>query len=121
MTIDRVEVENFLERNGFERTHQTKKVVEYRSRSNGKHFYFRTEMGLPRYIRLVVDPSLPLAPLTALAGVALNSPKQLQHGSNMTQFPKRKNNGTDEIHYGVALNLSTVSAIEPFADVFHRL
>jgi predicted GNAT family acetyltransferase len=121
LTIDRTDVQDSLEHNGFERTHETKKMVEYRSRSNGKYIYFRTEIGLPEYIRFVIHPSEPLSKLTAVTGVTVNSPKEIQHGSNMTQFPKRKNRGVDEIHYGAALNVATASALKPFADAFHRL
>lgn len=48
MSIDRSEVENLMDRSGFVRLHETKKVVEYRSSHNGKVLYFRTEIGLPR-------------------------------------------------------------------------
>ncbi|SOD42225.1 hypothetical protein [Nitrosovibrio sp. Nv4] len=121
MSIDRSEVENLIERSGFVRSHETKKVVEYRSSHNGKVFYFRTEIGLPEYIRLVVHPHEEIAGLIALTGVTANSPKEFQHGSNMSRFPKKMNRGKDEIHYGRALNVSSLTALSDLASAFHKL
>lgn len=121
MSIDRSEVEKLMDRSGFVRLHETKKVVEYRSSHNGKVLYFRTEIGLPDYIRLVVHPDEEIAELIALRGVAANSPKELQHGSNMSRFPKKMNEGKDEIHYGRALNVSSLAALGNFASAFHKL
>lgn len=121
MAIYRSEVENSMTRNGFLHSHETKKVVEYRSSFNGKVVYFRTEIGLPEYIRLVVHPYDEIAGLVALSGVTVNSPKEFQHGSNMTCFPKKLNKGKTEIHYGRALNVSSLAALSGFASVFHKL
>ena len=121
MSIQRSEVEKALEASGFERTHATKKVVEYRCRSNNKIFYFRTEIGLPEYIRIVVHPSDDHSPLAAVPGVSINSPKEFQHGSNMKAFPKRKNEGEDEIHYGRAFNIASLLALTAFARAFNAL
>jgi hypothetical protein len=110
-----------MERSGFVRSHETKKVVEYRLSHNGKVFYFRTEIGLPEYIRLVVHPGEEIAELIALSDVVANSPKEFQHGSNMSRFPKKMNEGKDEIHYGRALNVSSLAALADFSSAFHKL
>lgn len=121
MSIQRTDVERVLEASGFERVHSTKKVVEYRSGQNGKIMYFRTEIGLPEYIRIVTHPSEVVGSLLAVSGVSVNSLKEFQHGSNMTTFPRRKNGGEDEIHYGRALNVASLSALSAFAAAFHKL
>jgi len=121
MSIDRSEVENLMQRSGFVRSHETKKIVEYRSSHNGKVLYFRTGIGLPEYIRLVIHPNEEITELIAVDGVAANSPKEFQHGSNMSRFPKKMNKGRDDIHYGRALNLSSLTALSHFASSFHKL
>ena len=69
----------------------------------------------------MVHPHEKIAGLTTLAGVTVNCPKELQHGSNMRLFPKKANKGKDEIHYGRALNVSSLTALGDFASAFHRL
>lgn len=121
MLIERLDVEKTIETREFIRSHTTKKVVEYRSSRNGKTLYFRTELGLPQYIRVVIDPLEDPTPFLTIRGVLVNSPKEFQHGSNMTAFPKRKNRGDDEIHYGRAFNISSLSSFAKFLDAFHLL
>ena len=121
MSIKSADVEESFEANGFRRTHRTKKVVEYQSITNGKYIYFRTEIGLPEFIRVVVHPEESLTTLTAHGGTIINTPKDLQHGSNMTRFPKRKHTGVDEIHFGKALNVASLLALNTFAKNFHAL
>lgn len=121
MSINQSDVESILDAAGLVRRRSTAKVMEYAT-AGGRHIlYLRKDIGLPGYVRVVVHPNLDIAPFTALPGVALNSPKEFQHGSNMTAFPKRRNEGADEIHYGRALNITSVEALERFAKVFSRL
>ena len=121
MSIDGREVEELLESCGFMRTRTTKKVVEYRSSTNAKTIYFRTEIGIPRYIRIVVNPLDAVMPLLAVPGVTINESNEFQHGSNMTAFPKQRNDGVDKIHYGRALNIDSMASLAAFASAFHRL
>lgn len=118
MGISREEVQDVLESSGLQKVRQTKKVAEYRSPASGQVLYFRHEIGLPEYVRVVIHPGLPHGRLTAIEGVAVNEPKEFQHGSNMTAFPKRKNQGADEIHYGRALNVSSLEALQRLAVAF---
>lgn len=83
--------------------------------------YFRTGIGLPEYIRLVVHPDEEIAELIALRNVAANSPKEFQHGSNMSCLSKKMNEGKDEIHYGKALDVSSLAALSNFSSAFHKL
>jgi hypothetical protein len=116
--MKREDVEQALDTAGLERVRSTKKVIEYRSKNSNRVFYFRTEIGLPGYVRVVIHPEETHCELTSIAGVDVNSPKEFQHGSNMSKFPKRKNDGVDEIHYGRALNIGSMVALERFASVF---
>ena len=120
MSMRSEDVERMLKDSGLERTRSTKKLVEFRSPGTDRFLYFRSEIGLPGYIRVVIHPTEPYEDLTALAGVEVNSPKEYQHGSNMTVFPKRKNKGVDEIHYGRALNIDSLCALERFAKLFRK-
>lgn len=121
MSIEQSEAEGALRVNSFERTHSTKKALEYRSPHNGKFLYLRTDVGIPAYARIVVHPAEVVSTLIAIAGVELNSPNELQHGSNLGRFPTRKNRGKTDIHYGRALNISSASALAAFAVAFHKL
>jgi hypothetical protein len=121
MSIERQDVEKVFQQSGLERVRFTKKVVEFRSCRNGQVLYFRTDIGLPNYIRLVVHPTHKHDHLAALEGVRINAPKEFQHGSNMTSFPMRRNGGVDEIHYGRAMNVASLEALSRFASAFHEV
>lgn len=118
MPFDQQEVENVLEKNGFTKSKTTKKIGEFRSSLNGKYIYLRHK-NLPNQIRLVVDPREPKELFRDINGVVEAS--KFEHGSNMTQFPKRKNTGIDQIHFGIAHNISSIDALVDFATAFHKL
>lgn len=120
MAIDITDVAQRLESNGFARGHETKKVVEFKSKTNGKALYFRTERGLPNYIRLVIHPFDDVSPLLIISGVEANK-NEFEHGSNMLRFPKKKYKGKDDIHYGRALNIFSLAALTEFSTAFHHL
>ena len=121
MSIKRDEVEKIIEANHFARTRATKKVVEYRSERSGKVFYFRKDIGLPIYVRIVTHPNQDVSTLLALDGVVQNPQKEFQHGSNMMAFPKEVHEGKEEIHFGRALNIDSLAALTAFSSTFHHI
>lgn len=113
-------IENMFETNKFQKTKETKKVVEYKSVTNGKYLYFRKDVGLPDYIRVVINPNEVHLDITKSNDISINR-TEFQHGSNMTRFPKRINGGEKEIPYGRAINIHSELGMVNFINNFHAL
>lgn len=120
MAITISDVERQLEANGFQRGNGTNKAVEFKSNRNGKILYFRPERGLPNYIRLAMHPTDDITSLLAISGVEANK-NEVEHGSNMLRFPKKKYKGKKDIHFGKALNIFSLEALAAFSVAFHSL
>lgn len=120
MNFYSTKIENIFDSNRFQKMRETKKVVEYKSVTNGKYFYFRRDIGLPNYIRVVINPNEVHLNLVNSSDVSVNK-TEFQHGSNMLQFPKRINGGEKEIPYGRALNIKSENGLTNFISSFHAL
>lgn len=69
-------------------------------------------------MQIVIHPHLKFEPFLDLPGISCPKPDEFHHGSNMRQFPKHKNHGEDEIHYGRALKIDSLEALTRFLQFF---
>lgn len=99
-------------------TRDTKKRDEYQAPVTGHYLYFSKERDLTSSMQIVIHPHLKFEPFFNLPGVSCPKPDEFHHGSNMRQFPKRKNHGEDEIHYGRALKIDSLEALARFLQFF---
>ena len=114
--MNQIDVDTFLQANGFLPTGATGKVIEYRSGALGRFIYFRFDVGLPGYARIVIHPSEDAKRFHFIEGVKVL--EDMRFGNAMKQFPKKKRTSDKEIHYGRALNISTFGALEAFSTAF---
>lgn len=103
---------------GYVRTRKTAKLDEYQAPTTGQYLYFYTERDLSSSIQVVIHPDLQFEPFINLPGVTCPKPDQFRHGSNMRQFPTRKNRGENEINYGRALEIDSPEALARFLQFF---
>ena len=94
----------------------TKKVVEWEK--DGQVLYLRLGQGFPRHADVVVHPDADMSLLLVIPGVEVNKRVTFRHGSNMARFPKRRNKGKNDEHYGRALWVSSVLSLETLCDRF---
>ena len=120
-SISQNDVEKMFEKSGFSQNLANQKIIEYKSNKNGKIVYLRLDHGLPRYMRVVVNPDEMPTKLVAIDGVEINEKNEFQHAGNMTAFPKRVNKGTAPIHYGRAFHINSVKTLGDFLTAFHKL
>ena len=118
MKIEETKIIQLFKSNNFLLSNQTKKLIEFRSSRNNQYIYFRKDIGLPNYIRVVIHPELEYVKLLDISGVEINK-NEFQHGSNMKKFPKRINKGECLINYGRAINIDSESSCHKFCEVFH--
>lgn len=104
---------------GYARTHETAKLDEYQAPTTGQYLYiYKKPEGLKFPLQVIIHPGLKFEPFLELPGVTCPKPDQYRHGSNMRQFPKRKNRGENEIEYGRALEIDSKEALERFLQFF---
>lgn len=104
---------------GYVRTHETAKLDEYQAPTTGQYLYiYKKPEGLKFPLQVIIHPDLRFEPFLDLPGVTCQKPDQFRHGSNMRQFPKRKNRGANEIEYGRALEIDSKEALERFLQFF---
>lgn len=101
----------------YKRTRGTVKLDEYQAPTTGQFLYMYKERDLTSSIQVVIHPGLKLEPYLALPGVICPKPDQFRHGSNMREFPKRKNRGENETPYGRALEINSLEALGHFLQV----
>lgn len=91
---------NDLNMLGCVKTKETVKVIELNFPGTRMYFYLLKES---RNIKIIVHPKLKslLNELREIKGIMIIS--AYYHHSNLSRFPKRKNNGKDEIAYGLAI------------------
>jgi predicted ATPase len=100
---------------GYTCTRETAKLDEYQAPTTGQFIYHNKERAT---IQLVIDPGLNLKPFIELSGVSLKGVEKFYHHSNLRQFPKRKNRGKNEVHYGRALEIDSLDALTSFLQFF---
>jgi predicted ATPase len=103
---------------GYAHTRDTKKRDEYQAPITGHYLYFSKGRDLTSSLQIVIHPHLKFEPFLDLPGVSCPKPDEFHHGSNMRQFPKRKNRGEEEIHYGRALKIDSPDALARFLQFF---
>lgn len=104
---------------GYARTHETAKLDEYQAPTTGQYLYiYKKPDGLKFPFQVIIHPGLKYEPFLGLPGVTCPKPDQFRHGSNMRQFPKRKNRGENEINHGRALEIESKEALERFLQFF---
>ena len=105
--------------NGFERTHETKKVVEYRSKQNSRVLYLRLGQGFPKQADVVVHPDTESSSLRSLPEIKEHK-NVLRYSSNMRLFPEQINEGKAPENYGKAFHALTVQALAGFCKAYGR-
>jgi predicted ATPase len=118
MAMDVDSIRKVFTAQGYTRTRDTKKRDEYQAPVIGHYLYFSKERDLTSSLQIVIHPHLKLEPFLDLSGVSCPKPDEFHHGSNMRQFPKRKNHGEEEIHYGRALKIDSLEALTRFLQFF---
>lgn len=105
-----------IERSGYKLAHFTTKVAEFRSPGDQIIYLIKTNSKLNN-IYLMVHPRLRPADLRLLEGVGSISEENRFH-SNMTQFPKRLNQGQTETAYGWQVQIDTLQDLRKFLSDF---
>lgn len=118
MAMDVDSIRKVFTAQSYPRTRDTKKRDEYQAPATGHYLYFSKEHDLTSSIQVVIHPHLKLEPFLDLPGVSCPKPDEFHHGSTMRQFPKRKNHGEDEIHYGRALKIDSLETLARFLQFF---
>lgn len=96
---------------GYAHTRDTTKLDEYKAPTTGQFLYVYKDRDLSSSIQVVIHPGLKVEPFIDLAGVTCPKSHQFRHGSNMRQFPKRKNRGERETPYGQALEVDSLESL----------
>lgn len=118
MAMDVDSIRKVFTAQSYAHTRDTKKRDEYQAPVTGHYLYFSKERDLTSSIQIVIHPQLKFEPFLDLPGVSCPKPDELHCGSNMRQFPKRKNRGEDEIHYGRTLKINSLEALARFLQFF---
>jgi hypothetical protein len=103
----------------FSLVHESKKVACFSARS-GHNIYIIKGQLRPSNIALAVEPSIDADHLRQLDG----EPKvddTFLHNSNFREFPIRKNNGKNSIHFGRRVRLANSIALGHFLDAYASL
>ena len=104
---------------GYRSTKETKKLTEFESPTGEVVYLVKTTSRL-NSINLMVHPYFQRSMLHGLQGVADIS-REYRFHSNMTRFPKRKNNGESETAHGWQVRVDTVGGLGAFLEAFARL
>lgn len=99
--------------NGFERTNETKKVVEYKSKRNSRVLYLRLGQGFPKQADVVVHPETDSNGLRSLPDIREHK-NIIRYSSNMRLFPEQVNVGKGPENYGKAFHALTAQALTAF-------
>lgn len=99
--------------NHFVITRDNVKATEFQSTINNQYVYFITQVGLPRYIKIVVHPDIDFTRLGY-------SKEGTYHSSNMRRYPMKKHMGRKEIPYGIPFHLS-LQELDDFLGKFNKL
>lgn len=115
------EVANVLARDGFNQSHETKKLVEFTG-PTGHVIYVYKEQAFQSGLQVVVHPELNDETLIKLEGVRRNKRFPLRSGSNMRRFPKRQSpEAANPIAFGRALIADDYQALERMLGTLNSL
>jgi hypothetical protein len=119
MPISAEVIERNLLKTGFIRDHDTSKKRRFISKF-GEYVYINKTSG-DQYSTLIIHPRFrdKYSEFLKISGVSSNSSKgdPFYHSAHMSKFPKRKNNGKEEIHYGIPFGFDNQSAFEKFLNL----
>jgi hypothetical protein len=104
---------------GFQMLHETRKVSAYCAPGSGLVVYLRKDSGLPGRARVVLNPTFDAERVFELDGVGRPRITR-QHGANMRLFPKRRNKGDGDIHYGTPVDLLTLDGLDRALSAYDR-
>lgn len=121
MSILASDAEKSFLANNYERCSATTKVIEFASRINARRIYLRLGQGFPSHADVVVHPEVDAEPLLRIEGVEHNKRVEFRHGDHMTSFPKHIHGGEKPVHYGRALQVNSVFALNNLCEAYHRL
>jgi hypothetical protein len=110
MAITLSDAEATIESSGFLRGASTSKVIEFKSKNNGRVLYLRVGQGFPKHADIAVHPETDLTSMLGIQDVKAHK-NVFRYSSNMSQFPERLNTGQKPENYGKALHVSTVEAM----------
>ena len=114
MVIDVNNIKDTFLEYGFALTRETVKLLEFQSPKTAQYIYFYKDRDHSTSIQLLVHPSLDIQPYRSLEDVTCQKPDQYRHGSNMSQFPKRRHRGENEIHFARSLEVSSLEGLGRF-------
>jgi hypothetical protein len=117
------EIEQVFVENEFSHMKTTQADIEFRSR-NGRFVYWQKRVrGTSSkkeytYIRLALHPHVDPSAYLNIRGVS-SSGDDFVHDSNPTQFPEKQHKGQREIHYGIPIDVDSVSALGEVLRLFN--
>jgi hypothetical protein len=103
---------------GFESTHQTKKVAEFRSRTNSRYIYVVKEKLVRNAIHLAVEEQVTTEQSWIPPGVKVGD---RYHLSNMKNFDARLHTGKKPTHFGSSIHIDTLSSLSDLLRQFNEL
>jgi len=114
------DIARLLEAIGCSDKHEVQYAIRYSLPISKQYIYVNKQAG-GKYSGLVIHPRFQAhrPDLRAISGV--RSEKKYNHKSSMTKFPKRKNNGKDEIPYGIPFGFDSKVAFHEFIDRLSKL
>ncbi len=105
ITIEIEDILTDIERYGYRKTNSNKKLSEFRA-PNDQTIYAIHAVTKSDFISIMANPHLDSEVLRSIDGVESVDLEHRFH-SNMPHFPKRKNNGKDEITYGWKVHIAS--------------
>ncbi|MCV2894737.1 HNH endonuclease [Lentibacter sp. XHP0401] len=115
------EIQSILKAHSFEKTHETKKTLEYEHSHTGLTLYLKgpNKDGKAQRETLVVDPEMQsrVGIFRTISGVHTTVPTRYYHLSNMNRFPSRLHTGKKTTHYGLAFDFEDSKALNSFIGV----
>ena len=110
--MDQAAIEKVLLAEGFAKHHETKKLIEYRRKSEAVYLK-ASGTDHPLIIHGKHAPSI--ANLAAISGVNRTKPSSKPyHNSNMSSFDLRQNTGTKPTRFGFDFGFDSPSALGAF-------
>jgi hypothetical protein len=95
---------------GFQITKRTKKILEFGRGPEKDAVYLKSDLASTLPIHIVLYPGREYSRLAGLPGVHVPPGKRYRN-SNMGRFPKAKNKGQNEIHYGFPVIVDSMAAL----------
>ena len=83
MTITLFDAQKTIEENHFSQSRSTSKIIEYKSKSNGRVLYLRLGQGFPQHADIAVHPEVDVSGFVKIDDVKLHK-NVFRYSSNMS-------------------------------------